>query len=205
MLLSLPSLLPFVLFAFVASITPGPTNILVLSSSARFGVRATLPIILGACSGAALLLLLVGFGSGETIMRHVVLRNFLQWVGTFWLTCLAWKIYRAPVEGIVASSSGYPSNHPGWREGAALQVINPKSWMVALSVVSVFNQNASVPLVNTLLLSSLFFIVALPCLIFWAAIGSGTATFLQTPGSIRRFNTLMALMLMAAAWIGLLM
>ncbi|NWB64014.1 LysE family translocator, partial [Pseudomonas sp. F1002] len=32
-----PTLLPFLLFAFVASITPGPTNILVLSNSARYG------------------------------------------------------------------------------------------------------------------------------------------------------------------------
>ena len=55
----LSTLLPFMLFAFVASITPGPTNILVLSNSARFGFRATLPIILGACAGAALLVLVV--------------------------------------------------------------------------------------------------------------------------------------------------
>ncbi len=38
-------LLPFVLFAFVASITPGPTNILVLSNSWRFGLGAAMPII----------------------------------------------------------------------------------------------------------------------------------------------------------------
>jgi threonine/homoserine/homoserine lactone efflux protein len=47
----LSSLLPFMLFAFVASITPGPTNILVLSNSARYGFKAALPIILGACAG----------------------------------------------------------------------------------------------------------------------------------------------------------
>ena len=40
----LSTLLPFALFAFVASITPGPTNILVLSNSARYGLRAALPI-----------------------------------------------------------------------------------------------------------------------------------------------------------------
>ncbi len=46
-------LLPFALFAFVASITPGPTNILVLSHSSRFGLATTVPIILGACAAAA--------------------------------------------------------------------------------------------------------------------------------------------------------
>ena len=62
----LSSLLPFMLFAFVASITPGPTNILVLSNSARYGFKAALPIILGACAGAAGLVLLVGSGFGQS-------------------------------------------------------------------------------------------------------------------------------------------
>ncbi len=57
-------LLPFALFAFVASITPGPTNILVLSHSSRFGLTTTWPIILGACAAAALLVLVVGTGLG---------------------------------------------------------------------------------------------------------------------------------------------
>lgn len=65
----LSTLLPFMLFAFVASITPGPTNILVLSNSARFGFRATLPIILGACAGAALLVLVVGSGFGQSLVQ----------------------------------------------------------------------------------------------------------------------------------------
>ncbi|MEB3733172.1 hypothetical protein ULF88_01315 [Halopseudomonas pachastrellae] len=38
------ALLPFLVFAFVASITPGPTNLLAMSSSARFGMRASLPL-----------------------------------------------------------------------------------------------------------------------------------------------------------------
>ncbi|PTT65717.1 lysine transporter LysE, partial [Pseudomonas sp. HMWF007] len=63
------SLLPFLLFAFVASITPGPTNILVLSHSSRRGLSATLPIIFGACAAAALIVLVVGLGAGETLSR----------------------------------------------------------------------------------------------------------------------------------------
>ena len=62
MLSTFPTLLPFLLFAFVASITPGPTNILVLSNSARYGFKAALPIIFGACVSAAVIVLLVGSG-----------------------------------------------------------------------------------------------------------------------------------------------
>ena len=59
MLPAVHNLLPFMLFAFVASITPGPTNILVLSNSARYGLKAALPIILGACVAAAGIVLAV--------------------------------------------------------------------------------------------------------------------------------------------------
>ena len=66
MLPSFPTLLPFLLFAFVASITPGPTNILVLSNSARHGLAAAVPIIFGACASAATIVLLVGSGAGAS-------------------------------------------------------------------------------------------------------------------------------------------
>ncbi|WP_095055253.1 hypothetical protein [Pseudomonas sp. Irchel s3b2] len=66
------SLLPFLLFAFVASITPGPTNILVLSHSSRLGLGATLPVIFGACVAAALIVFAVGLGVGETLLRFLL-------------------------------------------------------------------------------------------------------------------------------------
>lgn len=58
------SLMPFLLFAVVASITPGPTNILVLSNSQRHGLAAAWPIVLGACAAVAALILLLGLFAG---------------------------------------------------------------------------------------------------------------------------------------------
>lgn len=59
---TLDALIPFVIFAFVASITPGPSNLLVLGNSARYGFVAALPIIFGSYVGSAALVLVVGFG-----------------------------------------------------------------------------------------------------------------------------------------------
>lgn len=58
------SLIPFLLFAFVASITPGPTNILVLTNSQHFGVKNTVPAILGGCIAASAIVLVSGAGAG---------------------------------------------------------------------------------------------------------------------------------------------
>lgn len=100
MLSSFPTLLPFLLFAFVASITPGPTNILVLSNSARYGLGAALPIIFGACASAATLVLLVGAGVGSSLTAWPALQSVMQWVGVAWLSYLAWQIIRSPAEAI---------------------------------------------------------------------------------------------------------
>jgi len=58
-------LMPFLLFAFVASITPGPTNILILTNSQHVGVIKTVPAILGGCVAASLIVLISGAGAGE--------------------------------------------------------------------------------------------------------------------------------------------
>lgn len=75
------SLVPFLLFAVVASITPGPTNILVLSNSQRHGLAAAWPIVLGACAAVAALILLLGLGLGELLRRHPLLQQGLAWLG----------------------------------------------------------------------------------------------------------------------------
>lgn len=89
------SLVPFLLFAVVASITPGPTNILVLSNSQRHGLAAAWPIVLGACAAVAALILLLGLGLGELLRRYPLLQQGLAWLGVGWLSYLAWSLFRS--------------------------------------------------------------------------------------------------------------
>jgi hypothetical protein len=136
----LSTLLPFALFAFVASITPGPTNILVLSNSARYGLRAALPIILGACAGAAGIVLIVGSGFGESLIHLPKVQATLQWVGVAWLSYLAWQIFSAPAQAVERDAS---HKRLGLLGAASLQLVNPKTWMMALAVVCRAGRRAS--------------------------------------------------------------
>ncbi|WP_321862974.1 LysE family translocator [Pseudomonas paraveronii] len=197
----LSTLLPFMLFAFVASITPGPTNILVLSNSARFGFRATLPIILGACAGAALLVLVVGSGFGRSLVQLPKVQTAMQWIGIAWLNYLAWQIFSAPAQAIEADTRQKPLSLIG---AASLQLINPKSWMMALAVVSVFAGNGAERQSQVVYLSLAFFLISLPCLGTWALLGAGTAQMLRSANTMQRFNRGMALLLLAAAWVSVL-
>jgi len=192
-------LLPFMLFAFVASITPGPTNILVLSNSSRFGLGAAVPIILGACSAAALIVLLVGLGAGEWLLRHPQLQQLMTWLGLAWLFYLAWQIARSPAEPVEAAAA---PRRLGALGAAGLQLVNPKVWMMALAVVGVFS-GAAADAGRYAIHALLFFLIALPCLAAWALLGAGAAKLLHSTAHLRRFNYAMALLLVVSALLSL--
>jgi threonine/homoserine/homoserine lactone efflux protein len=195
-------LLPFALFAFVASITPGPTNILVLSHSSRFGLATTLPIILGACAAAALLVLLVGTGLGDVLARHATIQTLLSWAGIAWLSWMAWQIFSAPAQAV---DPDRPVEGPrlGLAGAAGLQLVNPKTWMMALAVVSVFAGAEADRTERVLWLSLAFFAISIPCMTAWAYLGRGAARFCRSAVAMGRFNRVMAVMLLASAWLTL--
>lgn len=194
------SLLPFLLFAFASTITPGPTNILALSHGARFGVRATLPLVLGACLAAALIVLLVGLGLGEVLLRYPRVQLAMSWLGALWLSWLAWQLWR---------SAAAPLNTQDARElgplgAAALQLVNPKVWMMAVAVVSVFAAGSADKAMRVLQLSLIFLLLAVPSMTAWALLGAGSARLLQSPQRMKRFNQMLALLLFASTWLALL-
>ena len=194
-------LLPFFLFVLVASITPGPTNMLVLSNSARFGWRAALPLIFGACASAATIVLLVGLGLGELLMRAPTVQQIMAWLGVGWISWLAWKLWCSADTSLDSTS---PAMRIGAWGGAGLQLINPKTWMMALAVVSVF-AGADAGLAGYGVYALIFLLVAIPCLIVWAAIGRRAVSLLRSNAALRRFNQVMALLLLVSAWSSLLM
>ncbi|MGX9864687.1 LysE family translocator [Pseudomonas moraviensis] len=195
------SLLPFLLFAFVASITPGPTNILVLSHSSRRGLIATLPIIFGACGAAAVIVLVVGLGAGETLLRFPRVQQAMAWAGVLWLSWLAWQIFRSPPPSLDPNA---PQEQGLSVFGAALlQLVNPKVWMMAVAVVSVFVGGGDKTL-RLLVLSVAFLLVSLPCMTLWALLGVGSARLLGSPQAFKRMNAALAFLLLLSAWLTVL-
>ncbi|VVO42786.1 LysE family translocator [Pseudomonas fluorescens] len=201
MLSSFPTFLPFILFAFVASVTPGPTNILVLSNSARYGLAAAVPIIFGACASASIIVLLVGAGAGSSLAALPAVQTAMQWIGVTWLSYLAWQIFSTPATGLEANDI---EARLGWAGAASLQLINPKTWMMALAVVSVFAGDDEQRLGHVLYLSLAFFLISLPCLGVWALLGAGSTRWLRSPRAMQRFNRCMALLLLGSAWLSVL-
>ncbi|WP_462380600.1 LysE family translocator [Pseudomonas sp. Marseille-QA0892] len=190
--------IPFALFAIAASITPGPTNLIVLSQSVRYGIVATLPVVLGGCVGAALVVLAAGLGIGDALTTHVTVRLWLQGAGIAWLTYLAWQLWRSPVNATLETKDDRA--RLGFLGAAALQLINPKAWMMALAVVAVFSHSDGSHVQELALLTGIFFVASLPCLTCWAMLGSAANRWLDTPARRSAFNRTLAFLLLLSAW-----
>ena len=191
------TLWPFLLFCLVASITPGPTNILVLSNSARFGLPAALPIILGASGGALLIVWLMGLGLGQWLLQHALLRHLMAWAGVLWM---GWQLARG--SGPSLDSRQAPSRM-SVLAAAGLQWVNPKTWMMALAVVSLFS-GPHADARHYLGYGLLFFLIPLPCMGCWALLGRGSARLFHAPRAQRGFDCTMAVLLVSSAWASLL-
>ena len=192
--------LPFILFASVASITPGPTNLLILGSAARFGLAIALSIAIGASLSASLMLLVVGLGLGELLAHAPLLQTAMSWAGAAWISWMACKLMRRDAADLHQRSV---DQRQGFVQGAGLQLINPKTWLMTLSVTAIFlDGQASFGAVASY--ATLFLLVSTPCLLAWGLLGIGSARLLRQPARLLLFNRCMALLLLASVWVPLL-
>ncbi|WDY56039.1 LysE family translocator [Pseudomonas sp. PSKL.D1] len=190
------SLSAFLLFALVASISPGPTNLLILAHGARKGLRASVAPILAGCCAAAGVVLLVGLGLGELLMRHPQAQHVMTWAGVLWLSWLAWRMLRSAGEPLdVGAGKVFSAT-----SAASLQVVNPKVWMMAVAVIGVF----AAPTLPVWQLALAFLLIALPCMTAWALLGVGSTRWLRAPGRLLWFNRGLAGLLLVSAWAAVL-
>jgi threonine/homoserine/homoserine lactone efflux protein len=194
--MSIESIVALAVFAWVTSITPGPSNLMLLASGVNFGFAATIPQVLGITLGFTSLLLAVGLGLGAVLSAFPMLHLILKIAGAVYLLHLAWRIARSSAWGEGQSPRGRPLT---LLESAAFQWINPKAWMVALSAVAIHTLPAA-PILSIGLICVTFALVNLPTVSAWAAFGVGLRGYLAQPVRLRWFNRAMGLLLAGSLW-----
>lgn len=182
-------LLSIALYSAVCSVTPGPNNLMLLSSGMRFGVRRTLPHMVGISLGAAVLTLMCGLGLAEMFEIYPILQTVLKWVGMGYLLWLAWGIARS---GAPESAQTQEQAKPlGFWGAAAFQWVNPKAWVMSVGLISAYLP--AHPSLETIVIASIALaLVNFPCISVWAVAGQKLRSFLQNPRSLQWFNWTMA-------------
>lgn len=158
------TLLALIAFSFVSSVTPGPNNVLLWASGATFGLRRTLPHIVGTAVGIGIMALAVAAGLGAIVTTIPELRFGMKLAGSVYLLYLAFRI--AGAHGVTMGDLARPLGLIG---AAAFQVVNPKAWIFALSAITTFRP-AELPVVGgSLLVAATMMAVILPSATLWAA------------------------------------
>lgn len=177
-------------FAFVTSATPGPNNMMLMASGANFGIRRTVPHMLGVSLGFGAMVALLGLGVDRVIAGSPVLASAMKWVSLAYMIWLAWKIATATApEG--AAGAGRPLT---FLQAAAFQWVNPKAWAMALGALSAYAAGVG----GAAVVALVFAAVNLPTVSAWAAMGQGLRRVLSSPRRLRAFNWLMAALLLAS-------
>lgn len=186
-------LLPLMSYCFVMSATPGPNNVMLATTGANFGGRGALPVILGIQAGVFVQTMLMCVGLGSVFTAYPLGQQVLRIAGSLYLVFLAWKLCGASVSGAQAPKA------VSFSQAAVFQALNPKSWVKAITVASVFMPAGHNTVVSALLVSVIGTLVGAPCNMMWALFGISIRRLLQDPYKQRVFNLAMGAILLILA------
>ncbi|OBT16004.1 lysine transporter LysE [Vibrio sp. UCD-FRSSP16_10] len=196
------------LFALVSTSTPGPNNIMLMSSGANIGFKKTIPHMLGITIGFALMLILVGIGLIGTFNSYPQSHAVLKYVSLGYLLYLAFKIASSKItSNKVVTSNKVKTNDAekanttfkpmGFLAAASFQWLNPKGWSMALTAITLFT--ASGAWIELIIVAGAFTLANIPSVTLWTVAGSQLQQWLTTPLRIRGFNIAMASLLLLTA------
>ncbi len=182
-------------FALVMSISPGPSNVMLLASGMNFGFVRSLPLLFGITCGFLSMVLLVGLGLGEILAMSPAAYLVLKILCAVYVLWLAVKIARSGAAG----AAGDPSmaRPIGFIEAALFQLVNPKAWTVAL-IVTVSYTDPSRYLASLMLLILVFAVVNVPSIGVWSISGQMLKRLLGEGKYVVPFNVAMAVLLVAS-------
>jgi threonine/homoserine/homoserine lactone efflux protein len=194
--MSQPLLIAFVVFATVMFFTPGPNNIMVLSSGLTYGFRRTVPHIAGISIGFAFMVGAVGFGFETIFLAYPVLQTILKYAGAAYLIYLAAVI--AMSEPVTPGQDNRRGPMTFW--GAAMfQWVNVKGWVMVIGTITAYAGIARFPwnIVIQVVLSLLLGVMSTST---WTLSGSSLRPLMTSPRAVRAFNIVMAVLLLASLY-----
>ncbi|CAL79233.1 Putative Transporter, LysE family [Bradyrhizobium sp. ORS 278] len=189
-------LIAFVTFAFVMSFTPGPNNIMLLSSGVTYGFRRTVPHMMGISFGFAFMVGAVGVGLATVFITYPVLQQVLKYLGAAYLIYLAIAI---AFSGSTKPEEATPRGPMSFWGAALFQWVNAKGWVMVISTITAYAAIARFP-ANVALQVAISFVMAIGSTVTWTLFGTALRPLLSSERAVRGFNIVMAVLLLASLY-----
>lgn len=189
----------FLSVAIPAFFTPGPNNLMLMTSSARFGLGRTVPHALGVVIGFPVMVFLVGLGLGEVFVRFPVLETVMRYAAVAYFLWMAWHLL-----GLEIGQAGGVARPMRFHEAALFQWVNPKAWAMATSLVVLMVADAPNRTLALILLTLGCFSLSPLSSLLWMVFGHQVEAFLRRTGAERYLGVLLAGLMVLAVLLFLL-
>lgn len=183
----------------VATITPGPNNLLVMRIAARSGFVSALPAVAAIVAGGLGMWAMVAAGASTAFQTVPHLYALMTLAGGAYL---CWMGARLVLETLRPPEKRVPTP-TSVRQGSVValfcfQFVNPKSWVLVLTVTAVVGNGAE-PLRTSLVLAAAFTVISALCLALWCAMGVSMMRHLDTTAARNWIDRVMGALLFASA------
>lgn len=192
-------LIGFLLLTVPAFMTPGPNNLMLMTSSAKFGIRLTVPHAFGIILGFPFMVFVVGLGLGELFTAYPIVKTVLKYLAAVYFLWMAWHLLGMKIGSVSAAARPLKTT-----EAALFQWINPKAWAMATSFVAAFVEPGEAKFVSLLLVSGGCLALAPISSIVWMVFGVQLQNFLERTGTERYLGWILALLMCCAVVLFLL-
>ena len=185
-----PELLLLIGISLSLGFTPGPNNAVAAYSGFNFGIKKTLPLILGVGFGYTALIILINFVLISTFKNYPIIQEVIRVLGTFFLIYLAYKISFSKI-----SSDGKTKNPVKFLDKFIFQFINPKGVMAGVTLSSNFVEQGENYLNHSIWVIVVCSVTAFLSITSWTFLGKFLRKFATNNNFIKRFNYAMSLLL----------
>tara|TARA_B100000959_G_scaffold43947_1_gene44288 strand:- start:24718 stop:25344 length:627 start_codon:yes stop_codon:yes gene_type:complete len=196
-------LISLISLTFLSIITPGPSNILMMSSSALFGWRKTIPLYMGINFGSGVLVTAAVYGLGTIIDTWPWLILVAKLFGATWLSYMSLQFFQNAKKkdsqhNIEKSEATRPFR---FYEGILMQWANPKAIIVAIAIAAAFIDVSETPLKSLIVILAIFVFVGMPTASTWLFLGNMLNKLMSNEKYVRKFNLTMGFSILLTAFI----
>jgi threonine/homoserine/homoserine lactone efflux protein len=182
-----PQLVPLIIFSIAAAFTPGPNNIIGSYSGFNFGIKKSIPLILGVTFGYTILITLAAGGLNVIFNSYPILKTIIKFAGSFFLIYLAYKIsFQSQIQKRTIK------NPVKFFDTFIFQFINPKGVFAAITSISLFVELGESYLSHSLIVITVSFLCAVTSITSWCLLGKFLRRFAENKKFIQRFNYTMS-------------
>lgn len=160
----------FAIFAASQVGTPGPANMALLATGARYGFRVALPFVAGVALGKQLVIWPVGFGLMELSGRAPWVFEVLKYISAMYIIWLAWKVANMRLQKREGAS-----NAPGFLAGLIVHPLNPKAWAIIVGGFTAFVAPETPAFEATATIAAVLFLCQIVLHPLWALAGDAIA------------------------------